>query len=332
MKLLVLPEDGMTAVVNAIKKAKKSIDITVFRLDRAEIEKALEAAVGRGVRVRTLIAHTNRGGDKLLRKLELRLLGAGVTVARSGDDLARYHAKFMVIDDRTLFVMLFNCTALDAKSRSFGVITTQRAQVLEACRLFEADVTRQVCDPPPKVLVVSPDNARNKLAEFLKGAKKSLWIYDPKINDSGMVRILEERVQKGVDVRVLGTVGKRARQFQADRMKSSAAARAGHHPRRPRCLLRQPEPADGRARRPARGRADRQGREARQGRHRDLREGLGRNQGRQSGGEGRSRSRRRANRRRPRPSALPPLAGTLRARYRRRRPPSPGEPAPPPTG
>ena len=37
MKLLVLPEDGMTAVVNAIKKAKKSIDITVFRLDRAEI-------------------------------------------------------------------------------------------------------------------------------------------------------------------------------------------------------------------------------------------------------------------------------------------------------
>ena len=101
MKLLVLPEDGMTAVVNAIKKAKKSIDITVFRLDRAEIEKALEAAVGRGVRVRTLIAHTNRGGDKLLRKLELRLLGAGVTVTRSGDDLARYHAKFMVIDDRT---------------------------------------------------------------------------------------------------------------------------------------------------------------------------------------------------------------------------------------
>ena len=96
MKLLVLPEDGMTAVVNAIKTAKKSIDTTVFRFDRAEIEKALEAAVGRGVHVRTLIAHTNRGGDKLLRKLELRLLGAGVTVARSGDDLARYHAKFMV--------------------------------------------------------------------------------------------------------------------------------------------------------------------------------------------------------------------------------------------
>ena len=220
MKLLVLPEDGMTAVVNAIKAAKTSIDTTIFRFDRAEIEKALETAVGRGIKVRTLIAHTNRGGDKLLRKLELRLLGAGVTVARSGEDLARYHAKFMVVDGRTLIVMLFNFTALDAKSRSFGVITTQRAPVLEAMRIFEADVTRQVCDPPPKVLVVSPDNARTKLTEFLKGSKKSLWIYDPKINDSGMVRILEERVQKGVDVRVLGSVGKRAKQFKADRMKS----------------------------------------------------------------------------------------------------------------
>ena len=220
MKLMVLPEDGMTAVVNAIKAAKVSIDTTIFRFDRVEIEKALEAAVARGVKVRTLIAHTNRGGDKLLRKLELRLLGAGVTVARSGEDLARYHAKFMVVDGRTLFVMLFNYTALDAKSRSFGVITTQRAAVVEAQRVFEADVTRQVCVPTPKVLVVSPDNARIKLTEFLKGAKKSLWIYDPKISDSATVRILEERVQKGVDVRVLGTAGKRAKRFKADRMRS----------------------------------------------------------------------------------------------------------------
>ncbi len=220
MKLLVLPEDGMSAVVAAIKAAKVSIDTTVFRFDRVEIEKALAAAVGRGVRVRALIAHTNRGGEKLLRKLELRLLGAGVTVARSGDDLSRYHAKFMVIDGKTLFVMLFNYTALDAKSRSFGLVTTRRAEVAEAVRLFEADATRQVCDPPPQALVVSPENARKRLTEFVAKAKTSLWIYDPKINDSAMVRVLEDRVQKGVEVRVLGSVGKRAKVFRADRMKS----------------------------------------------------------------------------------------------------------------
>ena len=42
-----------------------------------EIERELEAAVRRGVKVRALIAHTNRGGENRLRKLEQRLLAAG---------------------------------------------------------------------------------------------------------------------------------------------------------------------------------------------------------------------------------------------------------------
>jgi phosphatidylserine/phosphatidylglycerophosphate/cardiolipin synthase-like enzyme len=219
VKLLVLPDDGMNALVNAMKTAKTSIDTTIFRFDRAEIEKALETAVGRGVRVRALIAHTNRGGEKLLRKLEQRLLGAGVTVTRSGDDLSRYHAKFMIVDGRTLYVMLFNYTALDARSRSFGVVTTRRAEVLDGIRLFEADVTRQVCDPAPQALIVSPENARKRLTEFVGKAKTSLSIYDPKVNDSAIVRVLEDRVRKGVEVRVLGSAGKRARQFKAETMK-----------------------------------------------------------------------------------------------------------------
>lgn len=220
MKLLLLPDDGMSPIVAAVKKAKTSIDVTIFRFDRPEIEKALEAAVGRGVRVRALIAHTNRGGEKLLRKLEQRLLQSGVTVARSGDDLARYHAKFMIIDGRVLHVLLFNFTALDARSRSFGVLTTRRAEVAEAQRLFNADVLRQPCEPTPQTLVVSPDNARKKLTEFVKGARTSLWIYDPKINDNAITRVLEERVQKGVDVRVLGAVGKRAKKFRAEKLKA----------------------------------------------------------------------------------------------------------------
>ena len=52
----------------------------------------------RGVAVHTLIAYTNRGGENGLRKLEMRLLAEGVTVSRTADDLARYHAKYMIID------------------------------------------------------------------------------------------------------------------------------------------------------------------------------------------------------------------------------------------
>jgi len=93
-----LPDDGIGPVVSAMHKAKTSIDIGIFRLDRGDIAKALREAVARGVPVRTLIAHTNRGGDRRLRKLEQDLLKTGASVRRTDDDLRRYHNKVMIVD------------------------------------------------------------------------------------------------------------------------------------------------------------------------------------------------------------------------------------------
>src|SRR5436190_23526465 len=98
MKLIVQPEAGVVPVITAIRRARKSIDVLIFRLDRRDIADALIAAVGRGVHVRALTAHENRGGTKVLRKLEMHLLEGGVTVSRTADDLVRYHGKLMLID------------------------------------------------------------------------------------------------------------------------------------------------------------------------------------------------------------------------------------------
>ena len=64
MKLIVQPDAGIPPIITAIKQAKKTIDILIFRLDRHEIARELEAAVSRGVHVRALTAHQNRGGDE----------------------------------------------------------------------------------------------------------------------------------------------------------------------------------------------------------------------------------------------------------------------------
>ncbi len=211
-----MPDDGFAALITAIKKARTSVDTTIFRFDRPEVEQALRAAVARGVRVRALIAHTNRGGEKSLRSLEMRLLAAGVTVARTADDLLRYHGKILILDNAQVAVMLFNYTRLDAQSRSFAVLTRARAVVAEVSRVFEADMARQRYTAAPKsALVVSPENARASLAQFLRKAKRELCIYDPRVSDPAMVQILEERVGKGVDVRIIGTIGKRARRLEA---------------------------------------------------------------------------------------------------------------------
>jgi phosphatidylserine/phosphatidylglycerophosphate/cardiolipin synthase-like enzyme len=220
VKLIIQPDDGMAPVIAAIRSARSSIDTTVFRFDRPEVEKALATAVSHGVRVRALVAHTNRGGEKRLRKLEQSLLAAGVTTARTGDDLVRYHGKILIVDGKTLHVMLFNYTGLDLKSRSFAIATRQRSFVTEAMRLFEADTTRQPYETSAPGLVVSPENARKQLADFLGKAKKELCIYDPKVSDGPMIRLLGERVRKGVDVRIIGALGARATPLRAVKLKS----------------------------------------------------------------------------------------------------------------
>jgi len=207
MKLIIQPDAGVAPVVTAIKQARKSVDILIFRFDREEITRALEAAVGRGVAVRALIAHTHTGSDKVLRKLELRLLAAGVTVSRTADDLIRYHGKMMIVDGRILNVYGFNLTRLDiAKSRSLGVITKNPKLVQEALKLFKADDSRQPYLAGSDRFVVSPENARERLSALIIGARKQLLIYDPQVTDDAMLRLIAQRINAGVDVRIIGKV------------------------------------------------------------------------------------------------------------------------------
>jgi len=206
VKLITQPDDGIAPLLVAIKKAKKTIDIVIFRFDRMELEKALAAAVGRGVVVRALVAHTNRGGEKRLRRLEMAFLQSGVAVCRTADDLTRHHGKMMIVDGE-LYVLGFNYTELDMnRSRSFGIVTREASLVKAASALFQADSTRQPFEANHKHLVISPETTRKLLTEFIKGAKKELLIYDEKVSDKAMLKLLRERVAAGVEVKVIGKV------------------------------------------------------------------------------------------------------------------------------
>lgn len=208
MKLIVQPGDGLVPVLKAVDRAKGSIDIAIFRLDRAELVLALAEAVLRGVTVRALIAHTAKGAERTLRKLEQRLLDAGITVARTADDLPRYHGKMLIADD-ALYVFGFNYTRNDIeRSRSFGLMTRERSVVKEASALFEADRTRQAYTAGHDRLVVSPDSSRELLSAFIRGAKKQLLIYDDAVTDNVIQRLLAGRVKAGVEVRIIGKLEK----------------------------------------------------------------------------------------------------------------------------
>ena len=219
MELIVQPTDGIKPLVDTIAKAQKSIDVMIFRFDLKSMEKELEAARDRGVVVRALIAHESSQGDKRLRQLELRMLDKGILVARTGDAFVRYHGKLMIVDREELHVYGFNFTTLDLKSRSFGIVSRERKAVTEAIRLFEADTLRQEYEPQEDgAFVVSPENAREILATFIKRARKQLLIYDPKVTDLQMIRLINQRIKAGVDVRIIGKVSKRGGSMRVQKL------------------------------------------------------------------------------------------------------------------
>jgi polyphosphate kinase len=211
MQVIIQPRDGIEPFLEGIRGAEESVEVILYRLDRLEIEQELVAAAVRGVSVHALVTYTNKEDLKEIRKMERRLAERGVKVTRTAEDLVRYHSKMMIIDRRTLYLLTFNFTFLDIHhSRSFGVITDKHSLIAEAVRLFEADVNGQSNRVEAEHFVISPVNSRRRLSEFILGAKKQLLIYDGKLTDSRMIKLLESQADAGVEIKVIGAMSRTA--------------------------------------------------------------------------------------------------------------------------
>ena len=143
--------------------------------------------------------------------IELMQPWAAVSARRmfGGHGLYRDGTFFALIVDDTLYVLGFNYTKLDIdKSRSFGISTRDKKLVKEAAALFEADSNRQTYAPMHDRFVVSPETSRARLTAFLKGAKKQLCIYDEKVSDNLIQRLLEQQAKSGVEIRIIGKLEK----------------------------------------------------------------------------------------------------------------------------
>jgi phosphatidylserine/phosphatidylglycerophosphate/cardiolipin synthase-like enzyme len=215
MKLLVQPDDGVGPVLEAIERAETSLDLYVFRLTHPKLKRALGDAVSRGVVVRALIAHVTADGSEGLRKLESELLGMGVTVSRTAEDLIRYHGKVLIKDRTNVYILGYNLTRRDiAHARSFGIATRQKSLVAEAIRLFEADFDRQLYTPRLDQFVVSPFNSRASILSLIEEAREQLLIYEPRLTDRLMQKALEQRAMAGINVRIISKVAKNANAVQ----------------------------------------------------------------------------------------------------------------------
>lgn len=202
--LYVLPDDGRDPVLHEIDRARCTIDITTYLISDDTTIDALRRAEDRGVRVRLIHEAAPFGGGVGLVEIAEGLEDAGVEV-RTGPDRFRFvHAKYLVIDDRVAIVTNQNLTYSAFESnREFGIVTTNRRDVATLAALFDADWN----DTAPPVasgrLIVSPQNARQRLLALIGGAETSIDLYAEVIRDDEIIDALSTAAQRGVRVRVI---------------------------------------------------------------------------------------------------------------------------------
>jgi cardiolipin synthase len=204
-RLIVLPDDSAQAILEPINSARRSLNIRMFLFTDESLLNAVIAAKRRGVYVRVMLNPARRDGTSDNEAARKSLLAAGVSVRDSNSAFAVTHQKSMVIDDEVGFIESLNWELRDlTETRDYAVETTKKAEVEEMVRCFDADWSEQPFRPKPgSHLIWCPDNGRQRIADFIDGAKETLWLQNERYQDMVIIERLVRAARRGVRVRIM---------------------------------------------------------------------------------------------------------------------------------
>lgn len=204
-KLIVMPEDSIAPILDAIGTAAKSLRIKMFSLSDRRVLSALVNAHKRKVKIRVLLNPARHSGEIQNKGSRTLLLEAGIDVLDTNPAFAVTHEKSMVVDDATAFIESLNWDPDNfEETRDFAVITTDPDEVAEVVECFDADWSRQPFEPRrPSNLIWCPDTGRERIAQFIDDAKSSLFVVNERYTDALIVEHLVRAKLRGVKVHVM---------------------------------------------------------------------------------------------------------------------------------
>lgn len=127
-------EECTNAIINALKKAQKSVDICVFTISDDKISKEIGECYRRKIKVRILT--DNEKLHDLGSDIE-RLSKMGIEI-RIDNTTAHMHHKFMIVDNATLVNGSYNWTKSAALSNQENIIVSnEKALVTTFYQQFE---------------------------------------------------------------------------------------------------------------------------------------------------------------------------------------------------
>jgi len=203
--IIVLPDDTIKSVLDAINEARKSLLIKMFLFSAPELIDAVLAAKERGVLVKVMLNPARRSGVEENDETRLRLEEIGIEVRDSNPSFIITHEKSMVVDHKLAFVKSLNWETKNlTETRDYAIITNHPNEVEEITMCFEADWERKEFDPSSNTgLIWCSNNGRTRLAKFIDETRHSLFIQNERFQDLVIIERIVRAASRGVKVHVM---------------------------------------------------------------------------------------------------------------------------------
>lgn len=219
------PTGVQARITGLIDGAKTSLDVQMYLFTVTAIADRIAAAHQRGVDVRVIL--DNHDANPNVRS---RLTSAGVPVRDAPSLYTFSHAKYLVVDRAIAVVMSmnFNVDAM-SRERNYGFIDRDPDDVADLVAIFEMDWATGGGEPPKPAdlactrLIVSPNNARQRILEHVNSAKSKLDIAAMYVSETTVRTAIIQAASRGVAVRVV-------MQSSTDESGGIAALRAANIP------------------------------------------------------------------------------------------------------
>jgi len=211
--IIVEPSDRAQALISAIQTAKVSVHMTMYLLSNSGVINALISQKNMGHDVKVVLNQNFPQGAGGNSSSYATLRNAGVSVVYAPSGYTYTHAKCVIIDNSTAWIMTMNAAqSSPTDNREYLAVDSDPDDVQTAEAVFQADFANLAMNNPGK-LVVAPVNARDRLLALLGGATNSIDLEGEELSDSEVVGALASRADAGVNVRVvLGGPGSPAQQ------------------------------------------------------------------------------------------------------------------------
>ena len=203
--LLVMPDDTVKPLLEAVLGAKKSIRVKMFLFSHSELVSGVIEAKQRGVHVRVMLNPARRSGQSENEVTRKKLKAAGVEVIDSNPDFDVTHEKSMVVDDEVAYIESFNWDVKDVtETRDYAIVTTHPPEVAEVVKCFEADWDRKPFKLDNEArLIWCNANGRDRIASFIDDAKHTLFAQNERYQDAVIIERLVRANERGVKVHVM---------------------------------------------------------------------------------------------------------------------------------